>query len=83
MIVYTLKCEKDHHFEEWFTSSGRYDEMAAAGQIACPECASHSIEKAIMAPSLAGTSNSVPGSCMDFGEAPPCASACGGGCGIR
>lgn len=83
MIVYTLKCDKNHHFEEWFTSSARYDEMAAAGQLSCPECSSRSVEKAIMAPALSGTSNAVPGSCMDFADAPPCASACNGGCGIR
>ncbi|GAA0536420.1 hypothetical protein FHS83_003324 [Rhizomicrobium palustre] len=83
MIVYTLKCDKDHHFEEWFTSSSRFDEMAEKGEIACPECHSHHVEKAPMAPSLSGTRNAVPGSCMDMADAPPCAQTCGGGCFAR
>jgi Uncharacterized protein conserved in bacteria len=83
VIVYTLKCEHNHHFEEWFTSSGRYEEMATAGSIVCPECSSRTIEKAPMAPALSGTSGNVPGGCMDLPDAPPCASSCNGGCMAR
>lgn len=85
MIVYTLSCAHNHSFEEWFTSSGRYDEMAAAGEIVCPECGSHQVEKAPMAPSLGSSGNSSGGCEMAeaFGGAPPCMAACGGGCSGR
>jgi hypothetical protein len=53
VILYDLKCRKDHVFETWFRDSGAYDEQAAAGAIACPVCGSKKIEKALMAPRLA------------------------------
>lgn len=79
MIVYNLKCEKGHHFEEWFTSSGRYDEMAGKHEIMCPKCSSRQVEKAPMAPSV--SAGSAPSSCADaYGGEPACMSACTGGC---
>ncbi len=53
MILYDLKCRKDHVFETWFRDSGAYEEQVAAGAIACPVCGSKKIEKALMAPRLA------------------------------
>ena len=53
MILYDLKCRKDHVFETWFRDSAAYEEQAAAGAIACPVCGSKKIEKAVMAPRLA------------------------------
>ena len=53
MIVYDLKCRKDHVFETWFRDSAAYEEQVAAGAIACPVCGSKKIEKALMAPRLA------------------------------
>ena len=53
MIVYDLKCRKDHVFETWFRDSAAYEEQVAAGAIACPVCGSRKIEKALMAPRLA------------------------------
>ena len=53
MILYDLKCRKDHVFETWFRNSAAYDEQVAAGAIACPVCGSKKIEKALMAPRLA------------------------------
>lgn len=53
MIVYSLKCKKDHHFDAWFRDSGAYDQQVAAGDVACPICNSKKVEKAPMAPSLA------------------------------
>ena len=52
MIVYNLKCRKDHVFEAWFRDSATYDEQAAAGALACPTCGNRKIEKALMAPRL-------------------------------
>ncbi len=52
MILYDLKCPKDHVFETWFRDSASYDEQVEAGAIACPTCGSRKIEKALMAPRL-------------------------------
>jgi hypothetical protein len=58
MIRYTLLCDHDHEFDGWFSSSAAFDEQAAAGDVACPHCASTSVRKALMAPSVAGTRKS-------------------------
>lgn len=52
MIVYNLKCRKDHLFEAWFRDSTAYDEQATAGVLSCPVCGSRKVEKALMAPRL-------------------------------
>ncbi len=59
MIVYNLKCENRHEFEGWFASGAAFEDQAAAGLLTCPECGSVEIEKAPMAPALAGTKKSV------------------------
>jgi len=53
MIRYTLSCEKQHTFESWFADSAAYDKQAKRKLVACPECGSTKVEKAIMSPSLA------------------------------
>lgn len=55
MIAYSLKCKNDHEFEGWFASSAAFDEQAATGKLVCPMCNSRKIEKAPMAPAVAGT----------------------------
>ena len=52
MIVFNLKCRKNHVFEAWFSDSVSYDAQAEAGELACPTCGSRKIEKALMAPRL-------------------------------
>jgi hypothetical protein len=52
MILYDLKCRKEHVFETWFRDSAAYEEQVAAGAISCPTCGSRKIEKALMAPRL-------------------------------
>jgi len=52
MILYDLKCRKDHVFETWFRDSAAYEEQVAAAAISCPTCGSRKIEKALMAPRL-------------------------------
>lgn len=59
MIVFNLQCDKHHAFEAWFASGVAFEEQAAAGLVACPECASTKIEKAPMAPALSGAKKSV------------------------
>jgi hypothetical protein len=52
MIRYTLNCDHGHTFESWFQNSVAYDKQARRKLIACPECDSTKVEKAIMAPRL-------------------------------
>lgn len=62
MIKYTLKCGETHEFEAWFPSMSAFDEQKARGLVICPYCGTHSVEKAIMAPSVRKneTSNATP-----------------------
>jgi hypothetical protein len=53
MIRFSLHCEKGHGFEAWFSKSADYEDQAARGLVACPECGSTRIEKALMAPAVA------------------------------
>jgi hypothetical protein len=59
VIVYNLICGSGHEFEGWFQSGAAYDEQAATGKLLCPMCASRKVEKAIMAPAVAGTKRTV------------------------
>ncbi|MEX0697117.1 MAG: DUF1178 family protein [Dongiaceae bacterium] len=58
MIRYALVCQCRHKFESWFASSAAYDKQAARGLVTCPACGSTKVEKAIMAPRLAGAKKS-------------------------
>jgi len=58
MILYNIKCRKDHVFETWFRDSAAYDEQVEAGAISCPTCGSRKVEKALMAPRLARSGRS-------------------------
>ena len=63
MILYNLRCGKDHIFESWFRDSATYDRQAATGGVECPVCGSAKVEKAIMAPRVARSA--------ERGERPP------------
>jgi hypothetical protein len=52
MIRYQLNCAKGHQFEAWFPSSAGFDAQAAKGLVACPDCGSTKVEKALMAPNV-------------------------------
>jgi hypothetical protein len=54
MIHYALVCEHGHAFDSWFADSSAYDKQAKRKLIACPQCGSANVDKAIMAPRLAG-----------------------------
>lgn len=54
MIKYALKCDKDHGFESWFPDIASYETQVKRGLVACPECGSIRVEKALMAPALVG-----------------------------
>ena len=55
MIRYALACEKGHAFASWFQDSAAYDKQAKRGLVNCPRCGSAKVDKAIMAPRLAGS----------------------------
>lgn len=57
MIRYSLACDKGHGFDSWFQDSSAYDKQAKRGLVTCPHCGSAKVEKAIMAPRLAGARN--------------------------
>jgi hypothetical protein len=52
MIRYSLRCEKRHVFEAWFSSSAAFERQAKRGQISCPRCGTVKVDKALMAPSI-------------------------------
>jgi hypothetical protein len=52
MILFELKCGKDHAFEGWFPSGAAYEAQLAAKELSCPLCGDRSIDKAIMAPRI-------------------------------
>lgn len=54
MIKFALACDKGHGFESWFPDGAAYEKQARRGLIACPECGSTRVAKAIMAPAVLG-----------------------------
>jgi len=54
MIVFDLRCGAGHVFEGWFGSSADYDEQRGRGLVSCPICGDGGVDKAPMAPRLAG-----------------------------
>lgn len=52
MILYSLRCSNDHHFEAWFRDGATYDAQAAAGGVTCPLCGDNEVGKAPMAPRI-------------------------------
>jgi hypothetical protein len=60
MIKFALACDHGHEFESWFPDSASYDEQARRGFVICPECNSHSIAKAPMAPAVVTRDRSGP-----------------------
>jgi len=54
MIRYALACDQGHAFESWFANSAAYDKQVKRGFVTCPVCNSPKVEKAIMAPRVAG-----------------------------
>ena len=68
MILYDLRCRKNHVFEAWFRDSAAYDDQVEAGKVACPTCGSKKVEKAPMAPRLAKGGLTKGGLSMGNGE---------------
>ncbi len=56
MIKYNLKCQYDHEFESWFSSSEEFEKLKKKKLLECIYCSSKNVDKSIMAPMI---SNSV------------------------
>ena len=54
MIKYALACTEGHAFDSWFPDSAAYEKQRKRGFVACPECGSTRVDKAIMAPAIVG-----------------------------
>lgn len=52
MILFELRCQKDHHFEGWFRDGKGFETQTKAGKLVCPVCGNRRIEKAMMAPRI-------------------------------
>ena len=58
MILFDLECRTGGHiFECWFASSAEYDRQQESGLVACPQCGTTDVTKAVMAPRLARKGN--------------------------
>jgi hypothetical protein len=60
MILFELRCKKDHHFEGWFRDGKSFEAQTKAGKLVCPICGSHNVEKAMMAPRIGKGSRGKP-----------------------
>jgi len=57
MIVFDLRCGRDHVFEAWFGSTDDFDAQRARGLVSCPLCGSAEVAKALMAPNVGPKGN--------------------------
>ena len=52
MILYQLRCDREHAFDAWFRDSQAYDKQSGHGLLECPACGSTKISKALMTPRI-------------------------------
>lgn len=52
MILFELRCAKDHVFEAWFRDGVTADKQLAGRKITCPACGNAKVQKAPMAPRI-------------------------------
>jgi hypothetical protein len=52
LIRFNLSCDSDHQFEAWFRSNDDFETQQKRGLVDCPECGSHRVGKALMAPAV-------------------------------
>ena len=55
MIKYNLKCQNDHEFESWFSSSEEFEKLTKRKLLECIYCSSKKIHKSIMAPMISNS----------------------------
>jgi len=49
MIVFELKCSKNHRFEGWFASGEDFESQRRGGLLLCPTCGNASVSKLLTA----------------------------------
>ncbi|SRR5579871_4450210 len=49
MIVFELKCSKNHRFEGWFASGDDFESQRERGMLSCPTCGTASVSKLLTA----------------------------------
>jgi len=52
MILYQLRCGKDHEFEAWFKDGQTCEKQLARKTVECPHCGNRKVAKALMAPRI-------------------------------
>ena len=57
MIRYTLNCKNGHQFDSWFSNSESFEKLRKKGLLECAVCSSKEIEKSLMAPKIAPSSD--------------------------
>lgn len=50
MIHYSLRCAEGHAFEGWFPDAAGFERQRDQGLLACAECGSVRVDRALMAP---------------------------------
>jgi len=60
MILFDLRCAREHVFEGWFRDGDAYEAQAAAHEIVCPVCGDATVAKAPMSPAIAGGAREAP-----------------------
>jgi hypothetical protein len=58
MILYELKCDRQHSFEAWFKDGATCDRQLKRQSVECPSCGSVKVAKALMAPRVGKKGNS-------------------------
>lgn len=61
MIRFSLQCSDAHRFDGWFRSGDDFLTQQKRGLLACPECGTTLVEKALMTPSVPKKSNQTVG----------------------
>ena len=52
MIRYTLKCDKGHQFDSWFSDSVSFEQLKKNGHLECAICSSREVDKSLMVPRI-------------------------------
>ena len=57
MIKYILKCQNEHEFESWFSSSDEFEKLNKKKLLECIYCNSKKVSKSIMSPMISSLKN--------------------------
>ena len=55
MSKYNLKCQNNHEFESWFSSSEEFEKLGKRKLLECIYCSSKNIDKSIMSPMVSNS----------------------------